>query len=173
MQRGMSSVTQRMIGAAMLNPDAYEAVERDTNATSTAFLIVLATAIAAGIGSLTTNGLSGLIGGIIASLISWVLYAVAAYYIGTLIFKTPETRATLGELLRTLGFAQVPSFFLILSGIFILGAIVSIIVFFWILATTVVALRQALDFTTGRAIGTAIIAWIIYIIPYAILVALI
>jgi len=169
----MDSVADRIIGAAMLNPDAYEAVERDTNATVTAFLIVVLAAIATGIGGLTDNGLNGLIGGIIAALISWVLYAVASYYIGTLIFKTSETRATLGELLRTLGFAQVPSFFLILSGIVILGWIVSIIVFFWILATTIVALRQALDFTTGRAIGTAIVAWIIYIIPYAILVAII
>jgi hypothetical protein len=173
MQRGSSSVMQRMVGAAMLNADAYEAVERDVSATKTALIIVVATSIAAGIGGLTDHGLRGLIGGVIAAIVSWVLYAIAAYFIGTRIFKTSETRSTIGELLRTLGFAQVPAFLLILSGIFVLGGLVSIVVFFWILATTVIALRQALDFSTGRAVGTAIIAWIIYIIPYALLIALI
>jgi hypothetical protein len=173
MQRGTNSVMDRMIGAALLKPDAYEAVERDTNATSTALLIVVGTAIAAGIGDLTHHGLRGLISGVIAGLISWVLYALAAYFIGSTIFKTSQTATTLGELLRTLGFAQVPAFLLILSGIFLLGAIVSVVVFFWVLATTIVALRQALDFTTtGRAIGTAIVAWLFYIIPYLILLAI-
>jgi len=174
MQRGMDTVSQRMIGAAMLNPQAYEAVERDVGANKTALIIVVASAIFAGIGSLTDNGLGGLIGGVAAAIVSWVLYAIAAYLIGTKVFKTSATESTLGECLRTLGFAQVPAFFLILSGIPLLGALIGIIVFIWILATTVVALRQALDFSsTGRAIITAVVSWIVYIIPYAILVALI
>lgn len=172
LQRGTTTVWDRMIGAAALNPEAYEAVERDVNATSTALLIVIAAAIASGIGALTVDGFSGLFAGIVASLISWVLYAAVAYFIGTRIFRTPETRATLGELLRTLGFAQVPTFFLILSGIPLLGFLVSFVVFFWMLATTVVALRQALDFTTGRAIGTAIVSFLLYVIPYLLILAL-
>ena len=172
MQRGTTTVLDRMIGAAALNPDAYEAVERDEGATGTALLIVVATSIAAGIGALTDSGLSGLFAGIIVALISWVVYAAVAYIIGTRIFATPETRATLGELLRTLGFAQVPRFFLVLSGIPVLGLLVGVVVFFWVLATTIVALRQALDFTTGRAIGTAVVSWLLYIIPYLLVVAL-
>lgn len=173
MQRGMDTVSQRMIGAAMLNPAAYEAVERDVKANKTALFIVIGTAIFAGIGGLTSDGLGGLIGGVIAAIVSWVLYAIAAYLIGTKIFKTSATESTLGECLRTLGFAQTPSFFRILSGIPILGWIITIIVDIWVLVATVIALRQALDFTsTGRAIITAVVAWIAYIIPYAILIAL-
>ncbi len=172
MQRGTNTVWDRMLGAAMLNPAAYESVERDTDATLTAFLIVLAAAVATGIGAFTADGISGLYRSIIADLISWVLYATFAYFIGTRIFRTSETRATVGELLRTLGFAQVPSFFLIFSGILFLGGIISIIVFFWILATTVVALRQALELTTGRAIATAVVSWLLYVIPFLIIVAL-
>lgn len=173
MHRRMDSVSQRMIGAAMLNPDAYEAVERDVEANKTALFIVIGTAIFAGIGGLTSNGLGGLIGGVIAAIVSWVLYAIAAYIIGTRIFKTSATQSTLGECLRTLGFAQTPSFFRILSGIPILGWIITVIVDIWVLIATIIALRQALDFTTGRAIGTAIVAWIVYIIPYLILIAII
>ncbi|HEX7102549.1 MAG TPA: YIP1 family protein [Nitrolancea sp.] len=173
MQRGMDTVSQRMIGAAMLNLDAYEAVERDVRANKTALFIVIGTAIFTGIGGLTSDGLRGLFAGVIAAIVSWILYAIAAYLIGTKIFKTSATQSTLGECLRTLGFAQTPSFFRILSGIPILGALISIIVDIWVLVTTVIALRQALDFSTGRAIGTAVVAWIVYIIPYIILVAII
>ena len=60
MQRGTNTVWERMLGAATLNPAAYEAVERDTDATVTAFLIVLGAAIATGIGAFTADGIHGL-----------------------------------------------------------------------------------------------------------------
>jgi hypothetical protein len=75
----------------------------------------------------------------------------------------------LGEVLRTLGFAQSPRILLILAFIPVLGWAIVVAVFFWVLATTVVALRQALELTTGTAIGTAVVAWIVYIIPYGII----
>jgi hypothetical protein len=173
MQQSMTTVWQRMIGAAKLDPNAYEAVERDVNANSSALMIVILAALASGIGALTSNGFRALIVAVIADLISWVLYAAVAYVIGTRIFQTAETRATLGELLRTLGYAQTPNLLLIFAGIPVFGVIVSVVVFFWFLATTVVALRQALDFTTGRAIGTAVVSWFLFIIPYLVIVALI
>ena len=37
---------------------------------------------------------------------------------------------------------------------------VGLVVLIWLLATTVVAIRAALDFTTGRAIATAVVAWL-------------
>jgi len=38
---------------------------------------------------------------------------------------------------------------------------VGIVVWLWKIATTVVAIRQALDFDLGKAIATAVIAWAI------------
>lgn len=172
MQYTTSTVWERMIGAAKLDPNAYEAVERDVNATGTALLIVVFSALAAGIGAFTSTGIRALVVSIVADLASFVLYATVAYFVGTTVFKTSATRATVGELLRTLGFAQTPALLLIFSGIYLLGSLVSFVVFFWILATTVIALRQALDFTTGRAIGTAIVAWLLMIVPYIIIVSL-
>jgi hypothetical protein len=32
------------------------------------------------------------------------------------------------------------------------------------LACAVVAIRQALDFTTGKALGTALIGWLVYVL---------
>ena len=67
MQRGMNSVWQRMIGAALLNPNAYEEVERDVDANGSALMIVIFAALAAGIGALTSNGVRGFVATIIAA----------------------------------------------------------------------------------------------------------
>ncbi len=158
-----------MVGAALLDVDAYEAVEHDVNATSSALLIVLLSAIAAGIGAFSSNGMRGLVVTVVADLISWVLYAAFAYFIGTVIFKTSETRTTLGEILRTLGYAQTPALLLVLGGILLFGGFINIVVFFWILVTTVIALRQALDFSTGRAIGTALVSWLLFVVPFTLI----
>jgi hypothetical protein len=37
-------------------------------------------------------------------------------------------------------------------------------VFFWLLVAGIVAIRQALDFSTGRAIATAIVGWICMVV---------
>jgi hypothetical protein len=162
-----------MIGAARLDVATYESVERDVSANGSALLVVVLTAIAAGIGSLLEGGLTGLVGGVIVGVLGWILYAGIAYFVGTTLLKGPNTRSTLGEVLRTLGFAQSPRILLALSGIPVLGWLISFVVFLWVIATTVVALRQALDVTTGRAIGTAIIALVPFVVLYGVLLAII
>ena len=57
-------------------------------------------------------------------------------------------------MLRVLGFAYTP---ICLGVIPLLGGLVG---FFWWLAAFVVAVRQGLDFTTGKAIGTILLAFI-------------
>ena len=115
----------------------------------TAHLIVIASSIAAGVGGRTNHELDGLVGGVIASIVPWVLYAIAFDFIGTKIFMTLETWSTIGELPRVVGFAQVPVFLLILSGIYVPNGMVSVVVVFPILAITVIALREVLDFQPG------------------------
>ncbi|MEX2236050.1 MAG: YIP1 family protein [Dehalococcoidia bacterium] len=147
----------RMIRAARLDPQAYEEVEADEDATAQAAIIVVLAAIASGIGAID-GGIGGVIGLIIAGLLGWVVYAALVYFVGTRLFATAETSSNVGELLRTLGFAQTPRLLLFTGFIPVIGLIIAIIVFVWILFTTMVAIRQALDFSTGRAIGTALVA---------------
>jgi hypothetical protein len=47
----------------------------------------------------------------------------------------------------------------------ILGSVVAI----WVLITGIVAIRQALDFSTGKAIVTALLGWLAMLIPYMLL----
>jgi hypothetical protein len=169
---GQASIIDRMIRAARLEPQLYEEVEHDQSATGQAMLVVVLGAIAAGIGALS-GGVIGLIVGIIAALIFWALYAFIAYWVGTNIFKGPRTEATWGELLRTLGFASSPRVLLILGIIPIAGGLIWLAVFIWTLVTTVIAIRQALDFATGRAIATAVVSWLpMVVVPLVLFSAL-
>lgn len=138
-----STLIARAIRAARLDAELYEEVEHDREATSQAAVVVVGTALAAGIGSISFLGVSGLIIGTISALVGWAIYAWLAYFVGTRIFADTATSADWGELARTLGFAQAPRALLIVGVVPVLGALVSLIVFFWVLATTVVAIRAA------------------------------
>ena len=168
---GQNSIIDRMIRAARLEPQVYEEVEHDQSATGQAMLVVVLGAIAGGIGALS-GGIAGLVVGVIASLVGWAVYAFIAYWVGTNIFKGPQTEATWGQLLRTLGFANSPRVLLVLVIIPVVGIFVGLAVFIWMLFTTVVAIRQALDCDTGRAIATAVVSllaqFVIYFVVFAI-----
>lgn len=158
----------RMWRAAMLQSSVYEEIEADEGATSQAALVVLIVAIAAVIGEFlsealfgTRTGAAGLARGIVTGLIgdfvSWIVWSYVAYFFGTRLFGGT---ATPGELLRTLGFAASPGILQILSFVPVLGGLINLVVGIWLIFTGVVAIRQALDFSTGKALGTAIISLI-------------
>jgi hypothetical protein len=158
-----ASIIDRMIRAARLESRVYEEVEHDRSATSQALLVVALGAVAAGIGALS-GGIGGLIVGVVLALVGWAVYAHVAYWVGTTFFKGPQTDATWGQLLRTLGFASSPRVLLVLGVIPVVGLLIWIAVFFWTLVTTVIAIRQALDFDTGRAIATAVVSWLAFLV---------
>ncbi len=169
---GQKSIIDRMIRAARLEPQLYEEVEHDQSATGQAILVVVLGAIAGGIGALS-GGIAGLVVGVIASLVGWAVYAFIAYWVGTNIFKGPQTEATWGQLLRTLGFANSPRVLLILVIIPVVGIIVGLAVFIWLLFTTVIAIRQALDFDTWRAIATAVVSLLAQVVIYSVVFAIV
>lgn len=163
---------QRMIGAARLDVNTYEEVERDTSATQQALVVVILAAVAGGIGGLDDGGV-GLIGGVIAGIVGWAVMAAIVYFVGTRFFGTAETQADWGQLARTLGFAYTPSLLNVLGFIPVVEWIVAIVVLIWGIAATIIAIRAALDFSTGRAVGTAIVSWIGVAIVVGIIAAIV
>jgi hypothetical protein len=156
------SLVDRMIGAARLDAATYEGVEHDTNATTQAAIVVVLASLAEAIGALGDDDPGkAFIGGLVGGLVGWVAFAAAAYFIGTRVLSTTATEADLGQLLRVLGFAQVPHLIVVLGFVPVLGAILGLVAFVWGILTTIVALRAALEMETGRAIGTAILAVIL------------
>jgi hypothetical protein len=154
-----------MKGAALLDVPTYEEVEADTSATGQAAVVVALGAIASAIGA-ARGGSGGIIGALLWAMVAWVLWSGITYFIGD---KILGGTATWGELLRTLGFAQSPQVLLVLAIIPGLGWTVRTVVGIWVLITGVIAIRQALDFSTGKAIATALLGWLAMLIPAAIL----
>ena len=154
------SIVDRMRGAATLDVATYEDVEHDLTATGQAGVVVVLAAIAAGIGAAGRGG-PGILGMVIASLLGWAAWAGITYFVGTRLFGGT---ATWGELLRTLGFAQAPGLLAVLAIIPILGAIVRLVLFVWMIATSFVAVRQALDIDNVKTILTVLIGAIGYIV---------
>jgi hypothetical protein len=162
----VTSFTTRIIRAAKLDVQVYEEVEADVGATGQAMGVVLLTSLASGIGvvGLSTGGLSGIILGGIVALLGWVSWAFLTYFIGTRLFPEPQTRADTGELMRTIGFAQSPGLLRIFGSLPGVGPLVLSIVSIWMLVAMVIAVRQALDYTsTWRAVGVCLVGWVINI----------
>jgi hypothetical protein len=159
----MASLIQRAIGAARLEPGTYEEVEADAGAFGQAMTVVVIAAIAGGIGSagVAAGHGPGLIGGTVASLIGWFVWAFTVYVVGTRILPGPETKADLGQLLRTTGFAASPGTARILGIVPGIGGLVMAVTALWQLAAMVVAVRAALDYsTTSRAIAVCVIGFV-------------
>lgn len=155
----------RMIGAARLDVHTFEEVEADTSATKQALLVVAIVALATGIASLPTNGLSGAGIGIFVAIVGWAIWAGIVYLIGTKILPAHGTHADWGQVARALGFAQSPGI------VRVFAVVPNLDIIFWIgsawmLVAMVIAVRQALDYTsTVRAIGVVLLGFL----PYAML----
>ncbi|MDW8009923.1 MAG: YIP1 family protein [Chloroflexota bacterium] len=159
-QAGHSSFGDRIVGAMLLQADTYEEVEADETATWQAGLVVVLGALAAAIGALG-GGAGGVVVAIVFALVGWAAYAYVTYLIGTRLLPDERTQADWGQLLRVLGFASAPRFFLVLGVIPVLGIIVSLVVAVWVLVATVVAIRAALDYDSWlRTIAVAFLGWL-------------
>jgi len=170
----MGNLIDGIVRAAKLDATLYEEVEADKTAMGQAMTVVLLSGLAAGIGSITKTGISGIIYGAIGAIIGWFIWALLTYWIGTKLLPQPQTEANLGQLLRTIGFSSSPGLIRILGIIPGFQNIIFFVASIWMLIAMVIAVRQALDYTsTGRAIGVCIIGWLIQIAIMVLFVGLI
>jgi len=150
-----------MIRAAKLDAHLYEEVEKDTSATGHAVGVVVLAAIAAGVGA-KGGDITGLLLGSVIALVSWYVWAYITYWIGTKMLPEPQTHATHGELLRTIGFSASPGLLRVLGVIPFLREFVFFAAGIWMLAAMVIAVKSALDYLSiWRAVGVCAIGWIV------------
>lgn len=160
----MSQFARRVFGAIALNRSTYEDVEADGGANGQAAAVVVLASLATGIGlpGVDVFSVQGLLGGMVGALVGWVAWAALTYTIGTRLLPEPQTRADLGQLLRTLAFAAAPGLFRVAGTVPGLAVAAYVITSVWMLMATVVAVRQALDYTsTSRAVAVCVIGWAI------------
>lgn len=150
----------RLMGAAMLDAAMYEGIEADRSVTVQATVTVLLASLAAGIGAGGWYGVHPLTQVVVTVIacITWLAWAVMVFHIGTRMLPEVQTRVTLGELLRTTGFAAAPG----LLQVFAMLPAMSVPVFagtwLWMVAAMVVAVQHALDY---RSVWRAVLVCLI------------
>jgi hypothetical protein len=123
-----------------------------------------------GIGGIFANGFIGSIIGAIFGLLmviaGYYIWSYLTFYIGTKFFGG---EADVGEVLRTFGYSYSPQVLGILAFIPCIGWGIALVAGIWSLVAGVVAIREAMDFDTGKAILTAAIAWVIMTVLFMII----
>jgi Yip1 domain len=166
----MSPFHERLLRAAMLDGAIYEEVEHDEEALGQALAVVVASSLAAGVGTGGEGGLLIVVIGTVAALFGWVMWAFLIWLIGTKLLPVPATEADIGQLLRTTGFAAAPGLLRVVGMIEPLRGLAFILAALWMLAAMVVAVRAALDYEgNGRAIAVCAVGFAVQV---ALLVAI-
>ena len=151
----------RLIGAALLDPSVYEGIEVDRHANIQALTTVLLSSVAAGIGAAGWYGArpAALMLVAVVAVACWMAWAMLTFQIGTRVLPTRDTRATLGELLRTIGFAAAPGLMQVFAILPRMTTPVFIATWLWMFAAMVIAVQHALDYPrTRRAVAVCALA---------------
>jgi hypothetical protein len=158
----MQSFPARMIGAARLHAGTYEEVEADKTASGQAVAVVVIASVAAAIGVGATDFRS-ILGMLAVAILSWLIWVLLTLFIGTRLLPGSVTKADFGVVLRTTGFSASIGILRVLGAIPSIRGPVFTIVTIWMLVTFVIAIRQALDYSsTGRAIAVCLLGWLIH-----------
>jgi hypothetical protein len=158
----MNTLANRLLGSARLDARSYEEIETDPYANVQAFAIVLFSSIAAAVGT-GIRDLATTVQVLVVAMLSWIIWVLLTLFIGTKLLPERDTKADFSQLLRTTGFSASPGILRVFGIIPGIGWIIFSIATVWMLFTFVVAVRQALDYTsTGRAVAVCLLGWMIH-----------
>jgi hypothetical protein len=143
-----ASLIERLLRALILDRSLYEEVADDRTGLSQAIGVVVLAGMASGARFAEGLGTVGLAFGVLVSLVSWGLLTVLVFAIGAMIFGSG--RASLRTVAACLGFADMPAVVGLLAWIPAVGDLVRIVVWFWLLAATVVATSAAYRLSLAR-----------------------
>ena len=162
-----NAMINRAIKAAMLDKATYNEVEQDTTLNQEALMVVVLVSLLSGLGALIAapvaggsivSGIIGLFWAVVWGILGYYVWAYLTWWIGTSLLKgTADT----GELLRTLGYASSPRVLGVLVFIPCVGPLLAFVGGIWALVCGIVAVREALDFSTGNAVITVLIGWLV------------
>lgn len=159
---------ERVVGALKLDPNTFEEIERDPTAMGQAIGVIALAAVSAGIGNIWYGGVSGILFGIISSLIGYVLWAVVVWLVGTKVMPDPATKADFPETFRVIAFAAAPGLFGAVTIIPLLGWLLMFLIWVWSIAAMVVAVRQVLDYSdTFKAAIVVLIGFVVNLVVWA------
>ncbi len=151
---------RRLLGAFRLEASVYEEIEHDASALPQAVGVVALGGLAEGLFLAAVSGWGGFAAGLSAGILGWLAASGLIWLVGV---RFLGHSSSFPELLRTLGFASAPRI-LLAVGVLPLGparVILPVVVAVLLLSAFVVAARQALDVTTGRAVLVCVLAVVV------------
>ncbi len=89
----------------------------------------------------------------------WLLWALISFLVGTVL----GGKSSVGEMARVLGYASAPRLLGVLGFIPCVGWVFRLAGWLLSLVAGIIAIRESMEFSTGRAVVTAIIGWLVYI----------
>jgi lysophospholipid acyltransferase (LPLAT)-like uncharacterized protein len=154
---GRRSFAARFGAAFRLDASVFEEVEHDAGALPQAALVVALAGLARGIQMLSEQGWVGAAGSLVAGFLLWFAVTGVVTAIGV---RMLGCSSSFLELLRTLGFAAAPLVALVicLLPLGAAGAALSALIHAAGLGALVLAVRQALDVDTSRALLVCVAA---------------
>ena len=161
------SLPRRMWRAALLESALYEEVEAEPRSLAQAFVVVLLASAAGALGAWWGAYPSLRVAlEALEPIVFWVGASLFAYMAGATFFRGAETETDFAEVLRTTGFAFAPGLLRVLGGlpaIDVAGLRLppTLLPDVWVVLASIVAVRQALDFSTVRAIATFGVAYLL------------
>lgn len=176
-------LADRMFRAAMLDPLVFDEIKGDRDATFQAVQVIIIVTVIGVISSvvqtlnapaesaLESNALTNVGTSAAATVIGWLAWAFLAYLLGTGVFGGAGSYM---DMLRAIAFAQAPSVISILSVplVFIpvagaiLGGLLGLAAALWVLIVNVIATRQTLGISTGRATVVTVIVTIVMVVAF-------
>ncbi|MBW7886344.1 MAG: YIP1 family protein [Caldilineaceae bacterium] len=159
--------------AVSLDRAFYQEAANDERMGQQALLVVIIAAVLSGIGGFFSGIMGGNFLGALMALVVGAVMAVIGYYIWVYVIQFVgaqffQGRATVPQLLRTLGYAYAPTALGLLSFIPCLGGLVALAGWVWSLVCGFYAVREVHGLDDGKTLLTVIVGWIIIVIIYAI-----
>jgi len=166
-------MVSRIMRIFKLDKTVFPEIAADPKATTEAGIIVVVVSLLAGIAAGVQGGkfFNGLIWELIAGLVlGWLLWAVITFFVGTSLF---QGKTTVEAMLRVLGYANAPRVLSIFGLIPCIGWIPTLIGGILSLIAGFIAVREAMQFDTGKAVITVLVGWLVYFVLTLILAPII
>lgn len=160
---------ERIVRAIRLDWTVFREIAEDQKAMKEAAIIVLVVTFLSAIGSAVGVTVAGLgIGRAVTSffnewlingvLIGWIGWAIITYFVGALLF---QGKTDIPEMMRVLGYASAPKLLGLFGFIPCIGWLAALAGWLLSLIAGVIAIREAMDFDTGKAIVTVVIGVVV------------
>ncbi len=162
----------RILRAIKLDKTLYAEIASDKKFFNESLAIVFITAVLASVGSMINadKPIVTFVTQFINSIIfGWLLWSVIAYFIGKVFF---DGNSSVEEMLRTLGFASAPRLLSLFSFIPCIGWLLAFAGSLLSLIAGIIAIRESMEFSTEKALITALIGFVLFLMTSAAIRAL-